>query len=37
VKNGIQELPTLWLYDGGKRLSSKSKDVEERLRRRARG
>jgi hypothetical protein len=37
VKNSIRELPTLWLYDGGKLVSSNSKDVAERLQRRAHG
>jgi len=37
TSNGIRQLPTLWLYDGSKRVSTDSDDVVERLTRRARG
>ena len=36
-QNGIRGVPTLWLYDGSKRLSSETQDVMERLMKRARG
>lgn len=36
-QNGIRGVPTLWLYDGGKRVSTDTDDVLQRLTSKARG